>query len=66
MWVIVAACTVTLNGCAGRQPTPAPDSSPTPRPDSRSEVDTQRLASLIDKALPKWTEDVLTVPDGKD
>lgn len=66
LWVIVAACVVMLNGCAGRQPTPTLASTPTPRPDSRSEVDTQGLTSLIDKALPKWSEEVLTVPDGQD
>ena len=62
MWIILAACAVTLNGCAGRQP----ETPPTPRTDSRSGIDAQRLTSLIDQALPKWTEQVLTVPDGQD
>lgn len=66
MWIVLAACTVTLNGCAGRQSETRPDTPPTPKTDSRSGIDAQRLTSLIDQALPKWTEQVLTVPDGPD
>jgi hypothetical protein len=67
MWIILALCTVTL-GCAGQQQsqTSRPESHPTSTPDSRPGIDTQRLTSLIDQALPKWTEQVLTVPDGQD
>ncbi|WP_447984646.1 hypothetical protein [Nitrospira sp. Nam74] len=79
MWIILALCTVTLDGCASRQPPPEREAQPTtqptrpePRPtppppsDSRPDVDTQRLSSLIDRALPKWSEGVLTVRDGQD
>lgn len=66
MWIVLAACTVTLNGCAGRQPETRPETPPTPTTDSRPGIDAQRLTSLIDQALPKWTEQLLTVPDGQD
>jgi hypothetical protein len=68
MWIILALCTVVLDGCAGQQrsQTSRPEPQPTSTPDSRPGIDAQRLTALIDQALPKWNEDLLTVPDGQD